>query len=155
LYRRLGLRDVKLGEEAVLRPETFSLEGRAIRKVRQSVSRLQRAGFRVRVVPATAVDEQLRGDLERVGDEWRGRPPGRGFTMAMDDLFGEPDAVFAVAEAEDGSVGGFLHLVPSAGGGLSLSSMPRRPGTPNGLMEFLICETVAWAREAGVDEISL
>jgi hypothetical protein len=37
LYRPLGLRPVKLGDEAVVRPASFSLEGRAVRKVRQSV----------------------------------------------------------------------------------------------------------------------
>ena len=46
-YRALGLKPVPMGEEAVLRPETFSLEGRAIRKVRQSVSRLRKAGYTV------------------------------------------------------------------------------------------------------------
>ncbi len=154
LYRRLGLRDIKLGDEAVLRPDTFSLEGRAIRKVRQSVTRLGRAGYRVRVVPASQLDASLRGEIERVSTEWRGRAPERGFAMAMDDLFTEPDAIFAVAESDDG-IGGFLHLVPSAGGGLSLSAMRRSPETPNGLMEFLVVETVEWARKAGVDEIAL
>ena len=40
--RALGLRAIKIGDEAVVRPATFSLEGRAIRKVRQSVTRLER-----------------------------------------------------------------------------------------------------------------
>jgi len=59
-------------------------------------------------------------------------------------------------EDEHGEVGGFLHLVPSpAARGYSLSTMRRRPGTPNGLMEFLIAETLAWAKERGASEISL
>ena len=33
--------------------------------------------------------------------------------------------------------------------------MRRRRETPNGLMEFLIVETIAWAREHGVREVSL
>jgi lysyl-tRNA synthetase class 2 len=33
--------------------------------------------------------------------------------------------------------------------------MRRRPGTPNGLMEFLIVETAFWAKEQGVPELSL
>src|SRR4051812_44429241 len=154
LYARIGLRALKLGDEAVVQTASFSLEGRAIRKVRQSVSRLERAGYAVRVVPAARVDERLRRELERVSREWRGRAPERGFTMCMDDLLGEPDELFAVAELADGTVGGFLHLCPSSEG-LSLSSMRRCADTPNGLMEFLVAQTAAWAREAGVDEISL
>src|SRR5439155_13655721 len=65
-------------------------------------------------------------------------------------------AVYAVAEDANGLLGGFLHLVPSpASGGYSLSGMRRRRETPNGLMEFLIAGTIAWAREAQVPELSL
>jgi Uncharacterized conserved protein len=68
-----------------------------------------------------------------VSEEWRGNWPERGFTMAMDALFLYPDTVLAVAVAPDGSVGGFLQLVPSpASEGYSLASMRRRRETPNG-----------------------
>jgi lysyl-tRNA synthetase, class II len=153
-YRALGLRPILLGEEAVLRPAEFSLEGRPIRKVRQSVSRLTKAGYRFRAVPAEEADDALRAALDAVSAEWRGNQPERGFTMAIDELYA-PGTVFAVAEDDEG-VGGFLHLAPTlAGGGWSLSTMRRRPGTPNGLTEFLIVETLAWAKEQGASELSL
>ena len=76
--------------------------------------------------------------------------------MAMDALFLYPDTVLAVAIAPDGAVGGFLQLVPSpASEGYSLASMRRRRETPNGMMEYLITETIAWAREQNVTEVSL
>ena len=128
-YRAVGLRPILLGEEAVLRPDSFSLEGRPIRKVRQSVTRLEKAGYRLRVVAAEDADPALRTELDRVSDLWLGRNPERGFTMSMDELYA-PGTVFAVAETEDGDIGGFLHLAPTpAGGGWSLSTMrhPRRP----------------------------
>ena len=75
--------------------------------------------------------------------------------MSIDDLY-IPGTVFAVAECEQGRVGGFLHLAPTqAGGGWSLSTMRRRPDVPNGLTEFLIVETLAWAKEVGATELSL
>ena len=154
-YQRLGMRAIAIGEEAVLRPDEFSLEGRAIRKVRQSVSRLTNAGYRLRVVAAEDADDELRAALDAVSEAWRGNQPERGFTMSMDDLF-VPGTVFAVAECEQGRVGGFLHLAPTyAGGSWSLSTMRRRPDAPNGLTEFLIVETLAWAKEAGATELSL
>ena len=154
-YRKLGLRAIAMGEEAVLRPEQFSLDGRAIRKVRQSVSRLEKAGYRLRVVVAEDADPALRAQVESVSDEWRGAQAERGFSMALDDL-DTAGTVFAVAEDEDGRVGGFLHLAPSpAGGGWSLSTMRRRRDAPNGLTEFLIAETMVWAKETGASELSL
>ena len=155
-YAALGFKSMYLGDEAVIRPAEFSLDGRAIRKVRQSVSRLEKSGYRGRVLSTADADEALRRELRAVSEEWRGNWPERGFTMAMDALFLYPDTVLAVAVAPDGSVGGFLQLVPSpASEGYSLASMRRRSDTPNGLMEYLITETVAWAREHAVTELSL
>jgi lysyl-tRNA synthetase class 2 len=155
-YAAVGFKSMYLGDEAVVQPSTFSLEGRAIRKVRQSVSRLEKAGYSVRILSTAAADDSLRAELRSVSEEWRGNWPERGFTMAMDALFRYPESVLAVALAPDGRVGGFLQLVPSpASEGYSLASMRRRNDTPNGLMEFLITETVAWAREHAVTELSL
>jgi len=140
-YVDLGFKSIYLGDEAVVNPAEFSLEGRAIRKVRQSVSRLGKSGYHVRVLSTADADEQLKQELRAV---------------SMDALFLYPDTVLAVAVGPDGSVGGFLQLVPSpASEGYSLASMRRRNDTPNGLMEFLITETIAWARERHVTELSL
>jgi lysyl-tRNA synthetase class 2 len=155
-YAELGFKSMYLGDEAIVRPSEFSLDGRAIRKVRQSVSRLEKAGYEVRVLTTGAADENLRSELCSVSQEWRGNWPERGFTMAMDALFLYPDTVLAVAVDPSGSVGGFLQLVPSpASDGYSLASMRRRRDTPNGLMEFLITKTVDWARTSNVTELSL
>ncbi len=155
-YAALGFKSMYLGDEAIIRPSEFSLDGRAIRKVRQSVSRLEKSGYEVRVLTTGAADEALRSELRSVSQEWRGNWPERGFTMAMDALFLYPDTVLAVAIAPDGSVGGFLQLVPSpASDGYSLASMRRRRDTPNGLMEYLITKSLDWARTAGVTELSL
>ena len=154
-YRALGLKPVSIGEEAVLSPRDFSLEGRAIRKVRQSVSRLGKAGYSFRIVAADEVAPALEAELEDVSAAWRGGEPERGFSMAIDDLH-VPGTVLAVAEDAEGRVGGFLHLAPSpAGGGWSLSAMRRRPDAPNGLTEFLVVEALAWTRDTGASELSL
>ena len=155
-YTAIGFKSVYLGDEAVIRPAEFSLEGRAIRKVRQSVSRLEKSGYDVRILSTADADDDLRAELRAVSEEWRGTWPERGFTMAMDAVFRYPDTVLAVAVSPDGRVGGFLQLVPSpASEGYSLSSMRRRKDTPNGLMEYLITEAVGWARDHNVTEVSL
>jgi lysyl-tRNA synthetase class 2 len=154
-YRALGLKPVSMGEEAVLNPRDFSLEGRAIRKVRQSVSRLQKAGYSFGIVPADEVPPGLAAELEDVSASWRRGEPERGFSMAIDDLH-VPGTVLALARDADGRIGGFLHLAPArAGTGWSLSAMRRRPDARNGLTEFLVVETLAWARDAGASELSL
>ena len=158
LYRRLGLLPVYHGDEAVLDVETFSLEGRAIRKVRQSVQRLEREGYTVRLLRPAEVSASLRAQLEEIARSWRAGEPQKGFVMALDTLFGREgdDAVFAIGFGPEGRPEGFIHFASSrAGEALSLSSMPRLRSTPNGFNEWLICESVVWARERGYRRISL
>ncbi len=144
-YARLGLRSFYLGDEAVLDPRTFSLEGRAIRKVRQSCHRLERAGYRIEWVEDAELSPDLRDALESVSSSWRGRAPERGFTMALGRAPSplDPGCATVVARDAAGRAQGYLHLVPCAGDepGYSLDQMRRRPGTPNGLTEWMVART--------------
>lgn len=158
LYCRFGLRSVYHGDEAILDVSTFSLEGRAIRKVRQSVQRLEREGYTVQILQTSQVATSLRAELEQIAETWRAGEPQKGFVMALDALFGgdEDGGLFVIGLGPDGAPEGFIHFATSpAGGALSLSSMPRLRSTPNGFNEWLICETVAWACEHGYGLISL
>jgi lysyl-tRNA synthetase class 2 len=158
IYRSAGLRILYHGEEAVVQTSEFSLEGRAVRKVRQSVTRLERAGYRAEVRYAGDVDDDLRGDLQAIFDEWRGDSRVKGFTMEMDNLFrlDEHAALFVIGRDADGVAQGFLHfVVVRPGRALSLSSMPRRRKTPNGLNEWLVVTAIEWGREHGFERVSL
>jgi lysyl-tRNA synthetase class 2 len=158
LYRSLGLRSLYHGDEAVVDVASFSLEGRSIRKVRQSVHRLERAGFTVRVLRSHELDDALRARLEEIARIWRGAAPERGWVMAMDTLFrpGDDDMVFVVGFDPEGDAHGFLHFgVSKAGSALSLSSMPRLHDVPNGFTEWLICASIEWARREGMARVSL
>ncbi len=158
LYRELGLRSLYHGDEAVVDTATFSLEGRPIRKVRQSVHRLHDAGFETRILRPSEIDEATRAELETIARVWRGDAPERGFVMSLDTLFrlGDDDAVFVIGLDRVGRPRGFLHFgISHAGSALSLSSMPRLRDVPNGFTEWLICEAICWARQRGYAHVSL
>jgi lysyl-tRNA synthetase class 2 len=158
VYRDAGLRSFYIGDEAIVDGRAFSLEGRAIRKVRQSVNRLQAAGFSASVCRLDELDEAARLSLERVSALWRAGKPERGFAMAMDSLGGEHQADSLVVTAHDGAgeIRGFLHFVPTYGRpAMSLSYMRRDPRTPNGLTEFMVARGIELLRERGTEEISL
>ena len=159
VYRELGLRSFYLGDEAILDPKAFTLEGRPIRKVRQSCHRMQRAEYRLEFLADTEVDPDLQDALDRVAQAWRGRAPERGFTMSLDRLPSpvDPDALTIVARDAGGRAQGYLHLVPCYGDarGYSLDQMRRRPDTPNGLTEWMIAETALELGRRGFDRFSL
>jgi lysyl-tRNA synthetase class 2 len=158
LWRQAGLRALYIGDEAVVETGRFSLEGRAIRKVRQSVARLDKGGYSAELAELSQLDERTLCELEAVTERWLAGAAEHGFSMSMDSLRTERDAggVVLLARDADGHIRGFLHLVPSYGRpAMSLSSMRRDRETPNGLMEFLVVRAIEALRERGVEEISL
>jgi lysyl-tRNA synthetase class 2 len=158
LARGTGLRSFYIGDEAIVDVRRFSLEGRSIRKVRQSVSRLERAGYVAEQVTVGTLDDVTLTELEAVSERWRAGSPERGFSMAMDSLRGEHvcDSTVVLARDSAGAVRGFLHFVPTYGrAAMSLSSMRRDCDTPNGLMEFLVVRAIQLLGERGVRELSL
>jgi lysyl-tRNA synthetase, class II len=158
LVRDAGLRALYIGDEAIVETGRFSLEGRAIRKLRQSVSRLESAGYTVSAQELGRLRATTRAQLRAVSARWLDGAPERGFSMAMDSLEAahQPDSVVVLARDADGAVRGFLHFVPSYGRAtMSLSFMRRDRDTPNGLTEFLVVKAIELLRERGIEELSL
>lgn len=159
LYEPLGMRCQYLGDEAIINLETFSIEGRKIRKVRQSCHRLKKAGYRVEVLDGSSVDVCLRDDMERITRRWRGRAPERGFSMALGRqlAIGDDECLVFVARDVSGVARGYLRMVPFFGArpGYSLDEMRREPDTPNGLTEFLVVSACFELRDRGYSRFSL
>jgi len=158
LFAQLGLRSMYIGDEAVVRTSEFSLEGRPIRKVRQSVTRLEKAGYRAEVLELGAADEATLVELERVSKDWRDGADERGFSMALDRLRREEQADTLLAIARDGAgrPRAFMQFVPTYGrAAVSMSLMRRERDSPNGLMEFLVARTIETLRDHDIDEVSL
>jgi len=157
-YRAAGLRGFYIGDEAVLEVDRFTLDGHAMRGVRQAVNRTTRAGITVEIQHEGEVDAARRDALLGIAAVQRGRAPERGWAMSIGGLLdgSQPGCLLAVAVDATGAEIAFQRYVPCAGGrALSLDVMRRRPDAPNGVHEHLIVATVAWAREHGAREVSL
>jgi lysyl-tRNA synthetase class 2 len=158
LYEALGLHTIYLGDEAVVELGRFSLEGRPIRKVRQSVTRLSKAGYQAELHELRTLDQDTIDEAEQVVELGRQGAPERGFSMAMESLRGEHDhdTLVVLARDETGAIRGVLHFVPCYGRpAVSLSFMRRDPATPNGLTEFLVVRAIGLLRDRGLEELSL
>jgi lysyl-tRNA synthetase class 2 len=158
LYADIGLTTMYIGDEAIVETASFSLEGRAIRKVRQSVNRLAKGGYSAGLHTLASLDAATLAQIEQVLVIARQGRPEIGFSMGMDSIHGanDSDTLFLVARDGEDRVRAFLHFVPCYGrSAVSLSLMRRDPDTPNGLMEFLIVHGIETLRDRGVEEISL
>jgi lysyl-tRNA synthetase class 2 len=156
-YRGLGLRAICVGEEAVVDPEAFTLDGRPVRKLRQSVNRVARRGWRIEARRGREIDPSLESKIDALEAEWRSQR-GRllGFAMAMGefDLGVRPADLYVLAWSPEGRLSAVMRFL-SCRGNLSLDTMRRVGETPNGLNESLVCRALLFAREHGVREVSL
>ncbi len=154
--RECGLAAIELGDEAIVDVPVFSLEGRAMRGVRQACTRVCRAGYDVAVRRARDIDPDEFSELLRVAAAWRGAAVERGFSMALSRLgdVTDPDCVVATAH-QDGVLRGMLHFVPWGPDGLSLDLMRRDRSADNGLNEFMIARVIDACPSLGVLRVSL
>lgn len=154
--REYDLSALALGDEAILDVEDFTLDGRAMRGVRQACTRVARAGYEVRVRRAREIPAAEFADLIRAAQAWRGDAVERGFSMALSRLGdpSDPDCVIATAHL-DGRLRGLLHFVPWGTDGLSLDLMRRDRAADNGLNEFMIAQLVEACPGLGVRRTSL
>jgi lysyl-tRNA synthetase class 2 len=156
-YRRLGLHAVCVGEEAFVDPRAFTLEGRSVRKLRQSVHRVGRRGWEISVRDGRDLDEWLETEIELLSARWReDHPRVHGFAMGMGSFTAElrPDDLYLLARSPAGELGAVMRFV-TCGEILSLDTMQRVGDTPNGLNEALVARALEVARERGVAEVSL
>jgi len=159
VWTRHGRLDaLELGDEAVIDVAGFSLQGRAMRSVRQAVSRVRRAGYQTQVRRIVDIPVGELAALRALVERWRGTPAERGFSMAL-SRFGEPeldpDALVVTATLE-GQVRALLQFVPWGQDALSLDLMIRDASVPdNGLNELLIVDLLAACRDLEVSRVSL
>ncbi|WP_030616712.1 phosphatidylglycerol lysyltransferase domain-containing protein [Streptomyces achromogenes] len=160
VYARHGLDALELGDEAVVEVAEFTLEGRAMRTVRQAYNRVRRAGYRVRIRRHEDIPAAEMAYLVRRADDWRDGATERGFSMALGRLGDPRDGRCVMLECVDaeGRLRALLSFVPWGPHGLSLDLMRRErdvDGHANGLMEFMVIELLRRAREIGITQVSL
>ena len=154
---RHGLTALELGDEAVVEPAEFTLEGRAMRVVRQAYNRVARAGYTVEIRRHADIPPAEFIDLLRLADAWRYGETERGFSMALGRLGDPDDGQCVMVECRDaqGQLRALLSYVPWGPNGLSLDLMRRDKDSENGLIEFMVIELIQRAEQVGVERISL
>jgi lysyl-tRNA synthetase class 2 len=147
---------LELGDEAVVYVADFTLEGRAMRNVRQMTSRVGRQGYAAQIRRVEDIPAEEIARLNRQANSWRGSPTERGFSMALGRVGGRADGRCVIATAcQDGELRALLHFVPWGSDGLSLDLMRRDRSAAPGLNDFLIVEAIKAAAGLGVKRMSL
>lgn len=158
LFETLGLRLLKIGEEAVIKLGEFD-EASLKRKVRRAARHVESLGVEIRCCRVREIPEQLAAQINEVSRQWVASKGGaeQGFSMTLGRLPGRDDADCEMVLAVQGeTVLGYLSLVPVAGGlSWSLDAMRRCSDAPNGLTEFLVLRAAVAYRDRGCQALSL
>jgi phosphatidylglycerol lysyltransferase len=149
-YADFGLTFVKVGEEARVDLDRFTLDGPGGARFRQLVRRLEKDGGIFRVLPSEEVRRRL-GELRAVSDDWlRSRAAAeKGFSLGCFDA--EYVARFPAAIVECGKrIQAFATLWPGLlGKEVSADLMRHHRDAPRSVMEALFTHLMIWGRAEG------
>ena len=157
VYRRSGLDVVELGDEAIVDVPGFTLQGRAMRSVRQAVNRVERAGYTCTIARQADLPEETVEAASVAAASFRDGQVERGYSMALSRM-GDPadsECLIVLCRDADGRMRGVLHFVPWGPDGLSLDLMRGDRTAENGLMEFMVVSVLQAAGKLGVKRVSL
>jgi lysylphosphatidylglycerol synthetase-like protein (DUF2156 family) len=158
-YRASGMHDLYVGDEGLVDVDRFSLEGGRHKSLRQAVNRVAKYGYTISFHDPSAIDAETKRGIEAIMDKSRRGDVERGFSMTLGRVFDPTDEglLLAVCHAPDGHPVAFCQYVPAPGiNGYSLDLMRRDNGEhPNGLLDFVIVETIRRLQANGQRRLSL
>jgi len=160
IYRATRMRDVYVGDEAIVDVQRFSLQGGRMKGLRQAVNRIAKYGYRIEFHDPSRLDPALELELRALMTESRRGEVERGFSMTLGRVFARADdgLLLAVCFAPSGEAAAFCQFVPSPDvDGYSLDLMRRSEAEKhwNGLLDFVVVRSIEHLRDLGMHGLGL
>lgn len=158
-YRAAGLIAMKIGGEAVVDIDGFSVSGKKMKSLRAVLNRYEREGYRA-VVHEPPLSDELIAKLSEVSREWltlAGRRE-RGFTLGQysDDYVRRSTVITVESDEHPDRVEAFINLIPDGvEGEITFDMMRHRVDAPNGAMDFVLLNLIEYGRVHGYHRLSL
>lgn len=150
LLVELGLLTMKYGEEAIVDPARFTLEGPRMKGLRNSRARALRDGVSLQIVPQTDVPRWL-PRLQPISDGWLARQKAqeKAFSLGgFNPLYLTRFDLAVVLRNEEPIA--FANIWRSGDGTeMSVDLMRQTADAPPGTMDFLFTSLIAHARDSG------
>jgi phosphatidylglycerol lysyltransferase len=150
LYLDLGLSFLKLGEEARVLLNGFSLEGGARKGLRNTYNRLQKEGCAFEILPPYSLSDRL-SELKDISDLWLSQKNTRekGFSLGSFSERYLKQYPIAVALVDQKLVA-FANLwIGAAKEEMSVDLMRYHPEAPSGIMDYLLIALMLHAKKEG------
>lgn len=154
-YHENGYRFFKLGEEALVHLDNFTLVGKQNASLRAVKNRFERENFQFEIVHPPH-DKQLLKKLSFISDQWLDGKHEKGYSLGWFDEDYLQLAPIALLKNSDDQIIAFASLTPAYDGTtLSVDLMRYLKSTPNGTMDQLFICLMEWAKTEGYAQFNL
>ena len=169
LYRRMGMKSLKIGQDSVIDLTAFSMKGKQFQDLRTALNKMAKMDIIAEeCLHGSNLDSGSLAQMEAISSEWLLARHGteKGFAMGsfspQSELFHD-SRIFFARQKSNGQVLGFLTFVPIYGkgetepviDGWNLDLMRRPVDAINGVMEFLITTAAVRFQAEGAKRMSL
>jgi phosphatidylglycerol lysyltransferase len=157
IYKKLGFRKLKIGDDAIIDLPNFNLDGKEAKKLRHAVNQLEKQGIRfTRFDPP--ISSEVMSQLQQVSDAWL-QIPGRRertFTLGLfEHNYIRSTPVYA-AVGLAGNILAFMNSIPSfCKGEATIDLMRYLPDAPPGIMDYLFIKLFFAKKEEGYQRFNL
>jgi phosphatidylglycerol lysyltransferase len=157
VYRDAGLIPLKIGAEAIVDLDAFTLAGKHGKNFRSTIARFTRDGYQAVFTEPPIPPEKI-AQLRDVSNEWltlEGRRE-RSFTLGhfSDDYIAQSPIISL--ESADGGTEAFMNVIPDGvPGEITFDLMRHRVTAPNSSVDFVVLSAFRYAQERGFHRASL
>lgn len=154
-YRTAGLRALKIGEEASVNLQSFTLKGSEMKPIRNSVSKLERLGFCCHLSNPPH-DPALLDRLQQISDEWlEGRKEMKYSLGWFNRDYLNTTPILTVLDAQ-GGIAAFANLVDEyQKREVAVDLMRHQRELPGGTMDYLFASLLQSAQQMGYQSFNL
>ena len=156
LYKTLGFKAVKIGEEGIVDLRTFTTQGKAGRNLRNSLNRFSKLGYQVKFYQPPIADEML-DRLKIISDEWLNEMQGseKRFSLGWFDYDYLRNCEIATVEGQEGIIA-FANIIPEYQlNEITLDLMRKLKDAEHGVMEFLFVSLFQHYQKLNYDSFNL
>ncbi len=139
LYKSLGFKALKIGEEAIVDLKNFSTQGKAGRNLRNSLNRFNKLGYQTKFYQPS-ISQELLDKLKIVSDQWLNQIQGseKQFSLGWFDDDYLRNCTIATVENKSGEIIAFANVIPEYQiNEITIDLMRKIDQTEHGVMEFL------------------
>lgn len=156
VYQEHGYQLFKLGEEALVKLDGFTLSVPEHTRLLSISNRFRLEGFLFEVAEGEHSADLLK-ELRNVSDEWLNGQTEKGFSRGWFKEAYLQLSPLALLRGADGRIMAFASLVPGYDGGerISIDLLRFRQHAPEGMLDYLLICLLEWSRSQGYTSFNL